>query len=292
VNPEFIRQTDNALFPQILYNRPVTRSGAGRLLIPGGHSSEISQPTALFHLCVASGAGECIVALPDTLVKILAGAPSTTFVGSSPSGSLGRAALGRLLELSVDMDAVTLGVSLSSNSETSILIERFVAETVRPVIAVDEAIALLTPNPQALIAKPENLLILTMAQVFKLADQLGVPIQIRPGGGLMNKLEIIAAVAKQVSASMLIYGTETIIASPGEPLIVTPTNYQLGLYPVVYYARASVFWLQNPTNRRAGLGAACYILSRVSQHIEANKQLTVAGLGGLIRNELEAASGF
>ncbi|MBW4061990.1 hypothetical protein HJC99_05460 [Candidatus Saccharibacteria bacterium] len=292
MTPNFIRQDDSPLFPAILFNRPVTRGGAGRLLIAGGHTGELSQPTALFALAGAAGAGECLVALPDALLKLLAGTPSTTFVASSPSGSLGREALGRLLELSEDMEAVALGVSLSSNSETAILIDRFIGETVRPVIAFDEAITLSLSNPHTLLKSADNLLVLTMPQVFKLADQLGVAVQIRPGGGLINKLEIVASVSAQMAASMLVYGTEIIIAVPGQPLIVTPTDYRLSLYPAAYYALASVFWMQNPARRREGLATGAFILGQISRHIQTDKRFTISDLGRLIKAELETRSGF
>ena len=286
MNPQFIRQNETPLFPKILYNRPITRTGAGRLLIAGGHTGELSQPTALFELAMAAGAGECTVALPDAVVKLLGGAPSTTFVASSPSGSLGREALGRLLELSEDVDAVAVGVSLSNNSETAILLERFLGEVVRPVIAFGEAMSLMLANPAPLIDKPNNLLILTMPEVFKLADRLGVAIQIRPGGGLFNKLEIVMAVAEQIAATLLVYGTETIIATAGETPIVTPVDYRLSQYPIVYYALGSVFWLQNRARRRDGLATAAFIAGRVSRHISIDRGPTVSQLASFIRDAL------
>ena len=292
MTPDFIRQDETPLFPQVLYNRPVTRSGAGRLLIAGGHSGEISQPTALYELAMASGAGECVVALPDSLIKLLGAAPATTFVASSPSGSLGRDSLGRLLELSEDADAVILGSSLSNNSETAILTERFVREVERPVIAVDEAITLLMPNLSDLTSRPQNLLILTMPQIFKLGDQLGVPIQIQRGGGLINKLQIIAAVTEHMAATVCVYGTEIIITGGTNPPIVTPTDYRLSQYPAVSYALASVLWLQNPKRRREGLVTAAYIAGKISQHIHTNPKPTVAQLARLIRAELDRVDGF
>src|SRR3954470_20599597 len=102
---QFTRQTDTPLYPKVLYNRPITRSGGGRLLIVGGHSGEFSMPTAIHQFAVAAGVGEAVAVLPDNLAKFLSGAPGTTFAASSSSGSLGREALGRILELSEDSDA-------------------------------------------------------------------------------------------------------------------------------------------------------------------------------------------
>src|SRR4051812_16862820 len=124
--PQFTRQEDEPLFPNILYNRPVTRHAAGRLLVAGGHSGEISLPTIIHQLGIAAGLGECHVVLPDNLAKFLGGAPGTFFAASNPSGSLAPEALGRILELSEEADAVALGASLSNNSTTAMLVENLV----------------------------------------------------------------------------------------------------------------------------------------------------------------------
>src|SRR4051812_44492732 len=114
--PKFVRQDGDPLYPKILYNRPVTRHGAGRLLVVGGHSGEFSLPTAVYQLALAAGVGDCQVVLPDSLLKFIGGLPGTNFVPSSPSGSLGSEALGRIVELSEEADAVAIGASLSNNS--------------------------------------------------------------------------------------------------------------------------------------------------------------------------------
>src|SRR3954469_20037555 len=101
---QFTRQDADPLYPKVLYNRPITRSGGGRLLIVGGHSGEFSLPTAIHQFAVAAGVGEAVAVLPDNLAKFLGGAPGTAFAASSTSGSLGREALGRILELSEESD--------------------------------------------------------------------------------------------------------------------------------------------------------------------------------------------
>jgi hypothetical protein len=282
----FTRQDESPLYPQVLYNRPVTRGGAGRLLIPGGHTGELSQPTALFQLAMAAGAGECIIALPDAFVKLLSGIPGTTFLATSPSGSIGRAALGRLLELSEDVDGVAIGVSLSNNSETAIVLENFLREVERPVVAFDEAIALMLPNPAALIDNSDNLLVVTMPEIFKLADKLGIMIQIRPGGGLMNKLEIINHVALKIAAGILVYGTELIACVGNEEPVVTPINFRLSSWPAIYYALAATFWVQNRTNSREGLATAAYLAAQVSRQLEPSTKPTISDLAKLLRSAI------
>ena len=261
----------------IIWNRPVARHGAGRLLVVGGYLGDFSLPTAIYSLAQAAGVGECNVALPDSLLKFLSGTPATTFVASSPSGSLGREALGRLLELGEEADAIAIGAGLSNNSETAALTERLLQELDRPVIAFADALIALQFNLRLLSDRSSALIILTMPELFKLAGQLKVAIHIRPNGGLVNKVEIVQAVKAAIEADLVVYGTETIVAH-GERLSVTPANSVLSRLPAAYYAILSVFWLQNAKLAFEGLTTAAWILHQAGLELRQQEVPTVANI--------------
>lgn len=273
---KFVRQLDEPLHPTVLFNRPLRRSGAGRLLVAGGHTGELSLPTGIHQVAMAAGLGECTVVLPDVLAKFLGGAPGTAFAASTPSGSLDRTALGRILELSEDHDAVALGASLSNNSNTSMLIERLLSEIKRPMIVFDEAVAALKHSPKLLIQNQDTLLILSMPEVFKLSGALGIGIHIRRDGGLINKLEVIQGLAARCAGPIAVYGSE-IVVSQGSELTVTPINYHLATLPALFYGVLSTFWLQNSRSNAAGLTTGAYVLRRVGESLSgARPSLTTA----------------
>lgn len=275
--PQFQRQEDKPLFPNVLFSRPVTRSGGGTLLVVGGHSGEFSLPTAIHQLALAAGVGECQVALPDVLAKLLGGSPGTHFVTSSPSGSLGTEALGRLLELSEEADAVALGASLSNNSNTSILIEKLATELERPIVVFADALTALQHNPGIITNNPSALVIATMPEVFKLCGKLGVAINIRKDAGLLNKLEIIQDLRAAGACGYAVFGSEIIVAAD-TAMVVTPINYRLALIPALFYAVLSTFWLQNRQNRRAGLATAAYIIREASSRLGATDRPSTGDL--------------
>lgn len=283
--PQFVKQEDEPLFPNVLYNRPVTRMAAGRLLLPGGHSGEFSLPAAIQQLALATGIGECRVLLPDVLAKFLGGAPGTFFAPSSSSGSLAREALGRILELAEETDAVALGASLSSNSNTTMLLDKLVGETVRPLILFDEALPALGTGITKVTGNPDALIILTMAEAFKICGHLQIPIHIRRDAGLINKLEIIQDLKTASRCSYAVFGTEIVVATDTE-LIVTPINYRLSLVPALFYAVLSTFWLQNPSNRQAGLATGAYLLRQVGKQVNATERPSVADLASALDKEL------
>lgn len=287
----FSRQTNEPLYPKALYNRPITRSGGGRLLIVGGHSGEFSLPTAIHQFATAAGIGEATAVLPDSLVKFLGGAPGTTFAASTTSGSLGREALGRILELSEDADAVAIGGSLSNNSNTAILIERLIGEIDRPVIVFDEGLVALRHNISAVTDNPRALIIATMAEMFKLAGSLGVPINIRPGGGLINKLEIIQDIAAASKCAYAVYGTELVVAA-GADLVVTPMNYRLALTPALFYGVLSTFWLQNFTNPTAGLATGAYLIAQAGADLGETDHPSASSLAKTLTKTLRQTEDF
>lgn len=262
--PEFLRQHNEPLFPKVLYNRPLRRSGAGRLLVVGGHTGELSLPTGIYQAAMTAGLGECTVVLPDVLAKFIGGAPGTAFAASTTSGSLDRDALGRILELSEDNDAIAFGASLSSNSNTAMLAERLVREAERPLVLFDEALPAIKHNVELVASKPQNVLILTMPEVFKLAGALGIAISIRPGGGLLNKVEIVASIAESIKATLAVYSTEIIVAS-GAEISVTPINYHLATVPALMYGVLSTFWLQNQARPFEGLTTGAYVIAETGR---------------------------
>ena len=285
--PEYVSQSGSPLYPNILYNRPLTRNAGATLLIVGGHSGEFSMPTAIHQLATAAGIGQCKVILPDRLVSLLGGAPDTYFVPSSTSGSLGREALGRILELEEDADGTAIGASLSNNSNTTILVEKLITSLTRPVIVFDEGLTALGRNSSVVTDNPDALLILTMAEVFKLAGHLTIPIRIRTGGGLINKLEIIQDLTAASRCTYAIFGTEIITAS-GSDITVTPINYRLSLLPAMFYGVLSTFWLQNSQSRTRGLVTGAYVISEAGQSLSEASRPAVADMAKAVERVLAA----
>lgn len=265
-DPDFRFQREGPLYPKTLYNRPVSRHGAGRLLVVGGHASDFSMPTNIYQFAMAAGIGDCHVVLPDGLAKLLAGAPGTYFVPQTASGSLSPGALGRILELSEESDALALGASLSNNSETTILVEKIVSSIQSPVVLFDEALPLLKHLMTTLTKKPSTLLILTMAEVFKVCGALGIPIRSTGDTGLVVKLRIIQNLLDEIDCQLAVIGPD-IITTSTEGLIVTPVNPALLQHPSLMYAVLSVFWLQNHADEPAGLATGAFILHKLSDSI-------------------------
>ena len=73
------------------------------------------------------------------------------------------------------------------------------------------------------------------------------------------------------------YGTE-IIAAAGPPMIVTPANYHLALTPALFPAVLGTWWLQNRTDRRAGLATGSFLLYQLGKKFGPEAKPTVTQL--------------
>src|SRR5262249_3856899 len=135
-----------------------------------------------------------------------------------------------------------------------------------------------TDNPRALV-------ILTMPEVFKLCGQLGIPIHIPEGAGLLAKLQIVSDLHAASRCDYAVFGTE-IITATSTGLTVTPINYRLSLIPALFYAVLSTFWIQNRTNHHAGLATGAYLIRAASAHLGATERPAVSDLAAALDSEL------
>src|SRR5262249_4077269 len=132
---------------------------------------------------------------------------------------------------------------------------------------------------------PKALFVITMTEAFKLCGHLGVPINIRRDAGLINKLEIIQDLRSASAASYAVFGTEIIVA-PDTELVVTPINCHLATIPTLFYAVLSTFWLQNPTNPRAGLATGSYLIRQLGTGLSEGERPAVGDLASALDSEL------
>ena len=101
------QQAVTPLFPDILWSRPETKQGAGKLLIVGGNSFGFAAPGLAFAEATAAGIGVTRVLLPETLRKIVGNLPiEAEFAPTNPSGSFSSRSLEPLLTNAAWADGV------------------------------------------------------------------------------------------------------------------------------------------------------------------------------------------
>jgi hypothetical protein len=292
MDSHFLKQTDEALFPKILWNRPANRRQAGRILVVGGHTGHFSGLQASFAAAEASGIGECRLAVPTSLRAALASFAIAEFMPATPSGSLATLAVGPVLEFAREFDAILIGPDLGQNSETTILLESILLKSEIPVIIVADALTSLKHNPRSYIDRPQTLVVATLPELFRIAGALAIPLTVRTDTGLMGRTDLITSVTKDWAADWLIYGFE-IIAGQGAEHSITPLELDFSHYSALTAAVAGTFWLQQRQDKFAALTSAGFILRQAALKAkELSDTITSAHLSGAIRRTISEHEGW
>ena len=252
----FITQGSEPVYPQILWNRPITRTTAGRLLLIGGHFGNFQAIQAVYSFANSAGIGQVTTVLPDALRPVLSGFDDTFFVPASPSGSIGQGALSEILALSHNNDAFAIGANVSNNSETAIVLERLLTQSDKPALIYDEALSRLAIFMPKLAQRPKTTIVVTMPELIKLGNNLSIPLNIQPERGLLGRVELARTIAASWSAALVVLGREILIISGNEASVTPAFDNRLRQ---AAYGVLSTFWTQGQSF--AALTTAAFVLS-------------------------------
>lgn len=252
MQPYWHKQTDQPLFPDLLWSRPENRQHAGKLLVVGGHAHGFAAPAEAFAVAGQAGIGTARVMLPDhirpQLLKFQAVMPETEFAPSTPSGSLASKALAELLATSNWADGVLLAGDLGRNSETAIVLEKFAAKTLLPLTITKDAVDYFTGSPDVLLNRGNACLVLSIAQLQKLAVHAKFTTAITFGMDLLHLVDALHDFTQQYNLHIISKHHDSfIVASQGQVSTTKTTIDIQDSWRVAVASKAAVWWLQNPS---------------------------------------------
>ena len=254
---DLLVQKNQPLFPRILWDKPVNKKAAKRLLIIGGQRSRFKAPELAYLSAKKAGIGEVKVALPDSLKNSLGEHPDFLYVPSTRAGSIDKSASETLSNFAQGVNGVLLAGDLSKNADTISSLENLLTRTSRPIFITSEVIETFLFNPQLIVSKPTSLLISNTRTLTKLAGKLGVAIQISAQTSLLNKVDLLTQLNSAYTLDLVLWNREVIVCSKGKVSVTdisTGSEAELSGY-------LSTFWLQHPQKFQA-LSAAVYELGQ------------------------------
>lgn len=173
MSPEWWQQqATKPLYPDILWSRPQTRAGAGKLLIIGGQAQEFSHVAATYAQAEANGAGTIRVFLPESTQKLTGNLAHIEYAAANQSGSFASTALADLIEAAQWADGVLLAGDLGKNSETSLMLERFMHKYDGLIAIATHALPSVLHSMNRTVVRPNTLLVLDFHDVQKLLTNL------------------------------------------------------------------------------------------------------------------------
>jgi len=246
-NTYWHRQTkDKPLFPDLLWSRPENRAHAGKLVIAGGNSYGFAAPAEAFAAAGKAGIGTTRVLLPDSLHKTLKTFEAGEYAPSTPSGSFSQRALAEMLELGNWADGVLLAGDFGRNSETAILLENFVQKYNNQLTITKDALDYFTRTPLLVLDRPETTLVLSFAQLQKIASSAHFPKAFTFDMDLIRLVEVLHEFTTDHSSNIIVKHLDTILVASNGQISTTKISKDKKIWRVATAASASVWWLQNP----------------------------------------------
>ena len=243
----WLQQTTEPLFPDILWSRPENKMTAGKLLIVGGNSFGFSAPATAFASAMNAGIGGVRILMPSGLQKVVGHLPDAYFAPQNPSGSFSKQALDELLLHSNWADAVLLAGELGRNSETAVTLETFSKKYTGPLVVTKDAIDYFMHVPQLLVGRPDTCAVLSIEQLQKLGMRTArqTPITLSMTNGMLA--EWLHEFTSEFHAAIVtLHNKHLFVAHKGRVASIPYTENEK-IWRVATAARASVFWLQNPS---------------------------------------------
>jgi hypothetical protein len=242
------RQTaDNPLFPDLLWSRPENKRLAGKLLIIGGNVQGFAAAAEAYNQASFAGVGTSRVILPDSLQKTVSRIfEAGEYVPSTPSGSLAKRALAEILDLSLWSDGVLIAGDLGRNSETAILLEQLLNKYSGQITITKDAVDYFTRSSKLITYRPNTTLVVSLAQLQKLAMSENYATAITFNMDLIRLAEALHDFTSIYPVNFIVKHLETIFVASNGRVSTTKLKEDMNIWRVKIAAGASVLWLQNP----------------------------------------------
>ncbi|MBC7708399.1 hypothetical protein H7Y63_04190 [Polaromonas sp.] len=254
------KQTANQpLYPDLLWSRPENRAHAGKLLVVGGHAQGFNRPAEAFARAEQAGAGTVRVLLPDVLQKTLGRAfVGAEFGPSTPSGSFAGNTLGELIPLAAWADGILMAGDLGRNSETAILLEKFIDMHVGQITLTCDAVDYVVATPYPILQRDNTLLVLSFAQLQKLGVAIKYSNAFTFTMDLLHLIDALYELTKRYKMAIITKHLDTYVLAVDGKVVTSKAATAMPVWRLRVAAEASVWWMQNPSRSLESLATGVY----------------------------------
>ncbi len=252
-----------ALFEDILWSKPEQRRLSGKLAVIGGNSHGFNSVSESYSAASKAGAGVIRTLLPDSLRRSVGKIwPECEFAPSTKIGSFSYKSLNDWLALSEWADAVLLSGDLTHNSETAILLERFLEKSTAKLTLATDAVDIIISTPSLIFDRSNLFIACDINQLQKLLTGIRFPTAATSNMTLRQLVDLLHSLTLSYPIGILILHDKQAYAALQGRVSTTPFN-QLSLG--IAAAAAAVWGMQQPTKRFEAITTALYELANSEQ---------------------------
>ncbi|HUP26194.1 MAG TPA: hypothetical protein VM124_00935 [Candidatus Limnocylindrales bacterium] len=253
------QSAQQALFPDLTWSRPENKASAGKLLIIGGNQYGFVAPSEAFKAAEVAGAGTVRMILPDSLKQFVGPVfEAGSLVPSTASGSFSKAALGEWTDQSAWADGVLLAGDFGRNSETAALLESFLSKHVGQVTITQDAADYILSQPELVLNRPNTSLVITLAQLQKIASGAKFEKAFTLGMDLMHVAENLHEFTLRFPVNIITKQHDQLVVGLNGQISTTKLRQDKDRWRVQTAAHTSVWWLQNPAKPFEALTTAIH----------------------------------
>jgi hypothetical protein len=242
------RQSSNKpLFPELDWDKPENKRLSGKLLIIGGNAHGFSAPGQAYKIAGETGIGVAKVLLPDALQnsvgKIL---ENGEYAPSTKSGSFNHTALESWVSWTKWADGVLIAGDLGRNSETAVVLEKFINTTTKPLFITKDAIDYFRANARSILTRDKTILVLSLSQLQKFCLEIGWTSAVTYQMTILQLVEFLHNLTLSNKLSIITsHNGNYFVAHKG--VVSTTKNAQTDdIWRVKIASKASVWYIQNP----------------------------------------------
>ena len=247
---------DKALFDDILWSKPEQKNQAGKLALIGGNSHGFNSVSEAYNSAVKAGVGVIRTFLPDSLSKTVSWIwPECEYSPSTKIGSFSSKSLNDWLALSDWADGVLISGDLTHNSETAILLERYLINSAVQLTLSGDAVDIINESPQQILDKNNLTLACEIAQLQKLLIGIRYPTAVKSTMALRQLVDLLHSLTLNYPFAVITtHDGQAYVALAGK-VSTTPIKTA----SVCQAAAAATVWsLQHPAKKFDALTTAMF----------------------------------
>lgn len=238
---------DTPLFPDIEWSKPEQRSARGRLGVIGGNKLGFAGVAEAYSTALTAGAGEVRVLLPDCLRNAIPKSMTDVVFGAcNPSGSLSRDALPEIGALTAWASGILLAGDAGRNSETAITYSDLIREYAGPLIITRDAMDLVKNDTDALVNRPNTVLVVSFAQLQKIFQAVYYPKILTFSMQLLQLVEAVHKFTITYPVTIAVLHRETFIIAHDGQAVTMKWDNPMAIWRGQTAARAASYLLWTP----------------------------------------------
>lgn len=212
--PYWQKQSNEALFPQLEWNKPERRDQAGRVLIIGGYLHNLNGPAKSYETLKKLGVGDIKVALPDRTKRLLGSTlADAVFLPSTKSGEFAKEGFEGLIDYANWADTLLLPGDVGRNSQTTILLADLLDSSEQRAIITRDAVDTLVNTPELILNRPHTTLVISFSQLQQIAKRVNWPDPFTFTMGLVKFVENIHNFGRRYPASIVTLHENTLVCA-------------------------------------------------------------------------------